>query len=517
MKQSNRRPAHAVMSVVIIGLLATPAGSSHGADYRKHPVWQAQNAENHFGLRFLPPSRDWERMHVYVPNGATGKALPCVVFFYGGGWGGKNPWTNDNNQKLLDSGYVVALPDYVLEAQQPVPLAIWDGAAAIRYLRANAEEFRIDPARICAVGLSAGGWLVQYLSVSDSGTQIGMRAPDKSGWYAPMVERHPADAEFSARVCAFVTDWGAGTLCEASRMAEPQAWLGPDDPPLFTCVSMPKTWLTPGVRAYREAGALAEAAHIYSYDRDGKKSFRENVIDFGHCVVGVKVDSIRTDDPQTGAEITFGERTLQFLDKYVKGSEIAGAPEIIPGGGPLFGRTNVVLRTFHKNAQILYTVNGSLPTPGGVTTRRYDQPVPVQPGTTLRAITVVPGLPMSGTATAMYTEAPCVAPVITTVQQEYKTKVGQPFSVTLKATCTEPVTWRMCGKIEAQALEKIDSNKDSSAVKQQALWLSLNPETGVLSGTPPGPGVSVLIAVAHVSAAPAVNDARRLVVVVEKP
>jgi len=498
-----------------LAVLAAAAPAGAGGDYRTMRPWQSKTAEDHLNLKFLADSRDWERLHVYVPKDANGGRLPCVVFFYGGGWGGKVCWGNDNNQVLLDHGYVVALPDYVLGAQQPVPMAVWDGAAAIRYLRANAGKFRIDPARICAVGLSAGGWLVQYLAVSDGGTQMAVRARGEPAWFAPMVERHPANADFSPRVCAFVTDWGAGTLCEGQRMAGPKAWLGPDDPPMFTCVCMPMTWLTPGVRTYREAGAVAEAAHVYTYGRDGKKSFRENTIDFGHCLVGVKVDNTRTDDPKTGAEITFGQRTLQFLDKCVKAPNTASAPEIVPCGGAVWKSQTAVLRTVHRGGRILYTLDGSIPTLGGLHTRTYDKPVPVQAGTTLRAITAVSGMAMSGTATAVFTAAPCAAPVITTTRQEYKAKVGQPFSVALKATCAKGVTWRMCGKVEARALEKTDTNKDSSGIRREGPWLTLDADSGVLSGTPSRPGVSVLIVVAHVADAPLVNDARNVIVVAE--
>ncbi len=50
---------------------------------------QFENAENHLQVRFLPEARDWERMDVYVPKSSKEKRMPCIVFFYGGGWSGK--------------------------------------------------------------------------------------------------------------------------------------------------------------------------------------------------------------------------------------------------------------------------------------------------------------------------------------------------------------------------------------------------------------------------------------------
>jgi WD40 repeat protein len=105
-------------------------------------------ADNFPRVPFLPAERTWERMDIHVSKNATGDRLPCVVSLYGGGWTGKVLWNQRNTQTLLDHGYVVATPDYVLGCQHPRPMAAWDCAAAIRLLRKNAATYRIDPERI---------------------------------------------------------------------------------------------------------------------------------------------------------------------------------------------------------------------------------------------------------------------------------------------------------------------------------------------------------------------------------
>ncbi len=461
---------------------------------------QFENAENHLQVRFLPAARDWERMDVYVPKSSKEERMPCIVFFYGGGWSGKVTWGKDNFKALLDHGYVVAMPDYVLGAQQPVPMAVWDGAAAIRYLRANAAKYRIDPERIAVMGLSAGGWLVQYLAPSDSSTLCVQGKKGESQAFFPMLEPHPAYANVPATVSAFVTDWGAGKLTKGGGIVHGDRWLGPNDPPLFTCVTVPETTLTLGVQAYRNAGAVVEVAHVGLKSSTDELVGGKNPNDFGHGLIGVTNAKYLTKD-KTGKIITFGERTLQFLDEYVKQPKRASSPEIMPHGGPISGPTTVVLRSIHPTAKMVYTLDGSSP---DERSSEYSGPITVKPGDALKTIAVKPGLKPSAIATADFTNAPCLAPVITTTEGVFRAKVKQPFSIEFKAKCQREVTWHLSGKITP------------APPKGTAGWLSLDSKTGVLSGTPIAPGVSVLIvAVIRVDGTAIQTDARSVIVVVE--
>lgn len=496
----------ALLAGTVALAVAETANAQH--DYSKYKPLQVPTAENHIGVKFLPTERDWERLDIYVPKGAKTEKLPCIVWFYGGGWGGKVIGDGKNFKALVDAGYVVAMPDYVLGAQQPVPLAIWDGAAAIRYLRANAAQYKIDPERIAMLGVSAGGWLAQHLAPSDSQTLVQQGKRGEPVNFIPMLEPHPANAEMSAQVCAFVTDWGAGTL--GTKRA---GWLGPNDPPVFTCGAMPETFVPNGVTAYRQAGAIAELGTVYGKDKEGKPLTEvKNPHDYGHCLVGVTVDKMFTKD-KAGNEVTFGQRTMQFLDEYVKNPKTASAPGIFPAGGPVFGSGPATLRTIHTGAAIHYTLDGTAPT---VSSPRYDKPVTVQGGVTLKAIAVKPGLKPSPVTTVAFTAGTVAPPVITTTQQVYRVKINQPFSVTMQAKCEKPVTWGLSGKVYAKALEAVDTNKDNSGIKRESAWLTLDPKTGVLAGTPSGPGVSVFIVAVSVTEGPTTQcDARNVIVVAE--
>jgi acetyl esterase/lipase len=117
----------------------------------------------HPRIAFLEPAREWERMDIWVPKQPADGKLPCVIAVYGGGYGDKMGGFINDVRPLLARGFVIAAPDYALQTNTPVPLCAWDLAQAIRWLRAHAAEYRIDPERIGIWGWSAGGWIAQDL------------------------------------------------------------------------------------------------------------------------------------------------------------------------------------------------------------------------------------------------------------------------------------------------------------------------------------------------------------------
>src|SRR5262249_60703078 len=67
---------------------------------------------------------------------------------------------------LGEGGYVAATVEYRLAPKYPFPAAIHDVKEAVRWLRANAAKYHIDPERIGTTGGSAGGHLAQFLGVT---------------------------------------------------------------------------------------------------------------------------------------------------------------------------------------------------------------------------------------------------------------------------------------------------------------------------------------------------------------
>ena len=118
------------------------------------------------------------RMNIYKPEGAEG-AVPVVIYVHGGKWssgdytcaslmdGNKENGTFLACMKMVDYGCAVVTADYRLSQEASYPAMIWDLKGQIRYLRAHADEYGIDPDRIIVWGESAGGQLVNILGTTD--------------------------------------------------------------------------------------------------------------------------------------------------------------------------------------------------------------------------------------------------------------------------------------------------------------------------------------------------------------
>ncbi len=103
----------------------------------------------------VPPP---DSKYLPIPRVETQKRLPCVVFVKGSGWGKQNCYVE--LPMFIDfarAGFVVAAVEYRPASVEPFPGFVSDVKAAIRFLRANCDDFDIDPNRIAVLGDSSGG------------------------------------------------------------------------------------------------------------------------------------------------------------------------------------------------------------------------------------------------------------------------------------------------------------------------------------------------------------------------
>ncbi|MEX0676605.1 MAG: alpha/beta hydrolase [Pirellulales bacterium] len=144
-------------------------------------------------------SRQWT-LDLAVPKGQGGKPRGAVVVIHGGGWieGDKSSFSTADEARpanilgFAKLGLVAATINYRLAGEAPFPAALDDCRCAVRWLRAHAEEYRVDPARIAAYGNSAGGHLALLL---------GMMPPPAPSAGEPYADR-------SSRVQAVISDSG---------------------------------------------------------------------------------------------------------------------------------------------------------------------------------------------------------------------------------------------------------------------------------------------------------------------
>jgi acetyl esterase/lipase len=110
-------------------------------------------------------------LDVYKPTEKSDKPRAAVILVHGGGWsGGKRGDIRDIGVTVAKHGYVGFAVSYrlVFGEEGRWPQQLDDVQRSVRWVRANAERFGIDPARVGAIGGSAGGHLVALLGTCDT-------------------------------------------------------------------------------------------------------------------------------------------------------------------------------------------------------------------------------------------------------------------------------------------------------------------------------------------------------------
>ncbi|MDB5300286.1 MAG: hypothetical protein JWO87_1949 [Phycisphaerales bacterium] len=145
-------------------------------------------------------------LDLYLPEKADAP-LPVIVYVHGGGW-----QAGDRHDRLAvpmaARGYAVASIDYRLSQQAVFPAQLHDCKAAVRWLRAHARAYGLDPTLIGAWGTSAGGHLAALLGTTGDVKEL---------------EGDEGNLELSSRVQA-VCDWFGPT--DLTKMDEQSARSG---------------------------------------------------------------------------------------------------------------------------------------------------------------------------------------------------------------------------------------------------------------------------------------------------
>ncbi len=157
---------------------------------------------------------DAQKLDLYVPEG-TGP-FPVVIMVHGGGFmfGDKADGAGLTGvDQLLAAGYAVASINYRLSGEAQYPAQIFDAKASVRFLRANAEKYNLNPDKFAAWGASAGGNLVSLLGTTCGVAELegDLGNADQSScvqavvdWFGP-IDFLKMDEQF------------AGTSCEQSH------------------------------------------------------------------------------------------------------------------------------------------------------------------------------------------------------------------------------------------------------------------------------------------------------------
>ncbi|UCF17823.1 MAG: alpha/beta hydrolase [Phycisphaerales bacterium] len=232
-----------------------------------------QNVEEILGVEYGTGGESTLQLDLYLPKGRT-KAAAAIIFIHGGAWkGGKRSDLKFYCVKFAEKGYVTATVTYRLTGEAPFPAAVHDVKCAVRWLRANAARYQVDPKCIAVSGNSAGGHLAMMIGYSDD----------------PSLEGSGGNADVSSRVCAVVNFYGPTDLTtdfareqgvlkdfmggksfdeapDAYRLASPLFSLTKDDPPtLIFHGTIDST--VPVVQADKLAARLKELGIDHVYER----------------------------------------------------------------------------------------------------------------------------------------------------------------------------------------------------------------------------------------------------------
>jgi acetyl esterase/lipase len=222
-----------------------------------------------------------------------GVARPAIIFLCGNGWGYDKSINRGQFSYALDlavaNGYVGVTVDYSSTVEnlyhRPIgtfPAQVYDVKSAVRFLRANAKKFDIDPSRIGVVGFSSGANLALMLAFT--GTSDGLEGVDDYLQYSSAVQ---AAVNFSAatdlvswNMEPYVSAYIGGSLesqPELFKKASPVEYIRPGTPPVLTIHGDSDTAVLPEQafildRKMREVGAshtlVIKPGYSHTFDFD---------------------------------------------------------------------------------------------------------------------------------------------------------------------------------------------------------------------------------------------------------
>lgn len=252
------------------------------------------------------------RLDVYRPEKPAAPALPAIVYIHGGGWRNGDKAGGGGVAQLARTGnYVGFSVGYRLSGEATWPAQIHDCKAAIRYIRANAAKYGVDPERIGVWGPSAGGHLSALLGTSGDVKELEGEngTPGVSSRVACVVDFcGPADfTNFRHEAVRLLFGGKFDERMDEAKAGSPITHVSKDDPP-FLIVHGTKDTTVP----YSQSEALTEAL---------KKS--------GVDVTLIRIEggshSIREEEART--------RTVMFLEKHLRGQKVEISAEPIPAAG----------------------------------------------------------------------------------------------------------------------------------------------------------------------------------------
>jgi acetyl esterase/lipase len=195
-----------------------------------------------------------EKLMLDLAAPTEGGPYPAVLLLHGGAWsvgsrGDLSRGVRDKNGKATPSlieqvaahGYVAVSASYRLAPKYKFPAQIEDARTAVRFLRANAKRYNIEPEKIAAGGFSAGGHLALLLGTAGKNDFKNAEYPDESSRVQCVVDFFgPTDLSLYGASegieDTYMVPW-LGKACKTDpavyKRASPIDYVSKDDPPVL--------------------------------------------------------------------------------------------------------------------------------------------------------------------------------------------------------------------------------------------------------------------------------------------
>jgi acetyl esterase/lipase len=195
-----------------------------------------------------------EKLDLYLPSG-TGP-FPLVIMIHGGGFmmGDKSDGAGLSGlDQLVAAGFAVASINYRLSGEATYPAQINDAKAAVRFLRANAAQYKLNPDKFAAFGASAGGNLAALLGTTCGVKELEGEDLGNAGvsscvqavvdWFGP-IDFLTMDQEFARTACpanhndasspeSMLVGAPIQTVPDVVKTTNPTNYIDPSDPPFL--------------------------------------------------------------------------------------------------------------------------------------------------------------------------------------------------------------------------------------------------------------------------------------------
>jgi acetyl esterase/lipase len=223
------------------------------------------------------------KMDLLVPQNKAKK--PALIYVTGGGFINANRANAIQERlRIAEAGYVVASINYRVAPTSRFPEPLEDVKSAVRFLRANAARFGVDPERIGIMGGSAGGYLAAFAAATsgskafDVGENLGVSSAVRSAGATEALWVN-GSVVFGGK------DGGIQADPEAARKANPVAYVTEKSAPMLLMHGTADTVVSPSqsdlmYQALRSKGVDAERVLVPGAKHGGEYWVQDSVVDF---------------------------------------------------------------------------------------------------------------------------------------------------------------------------------------------------------------------------------------------